>query len=160
MTFDPFDTVVLINMYWAVMAYSEKLHDIIVINQCSCFSIIAYSNKSNNSSVNESILTKLMWYRLSMVLVIHSKNATNLTSRCWDMILDGRKVRQTDELTDGRTHGWCKNFIPQTLSADNKKNNSNKKQQQKQKQWWLFDNENIVFYHVCSEISSRCWNLN
>ena len=39
MTFDPFDTVVLIYMHWAVMAYSEKLQDIIAIKQCSCFSI-------------------------------------------------------------------------------------------------------------------------
>ena len=44
--------------------------------------IIAYSNlvKGSNSSGNESILTKLIGYK-SMVLIIHRKNASNLTNR-------------------------------------------------------------------------------
>ena len=39
------------------------------------------TSRGNNSSVNESILTKFIGYRLSMVLIIYTKNASNLTNR-------------------------------------------------------------------------------
>ena len=38
-------------------------------------------NPGNNSSVNESNLMKLIGYRLSIVLIIYTKNASNLTNR-------------------------------------------------------------------------------
>ena len=57
-----------------------------------------YLNKGNNSSVKGSILTKLIGYQESIVLIICTKNELNLTSRYWDMVPDRQKVR-----TDGRT---------------------------------------------------------
>ena len=46
-------------------------------------------------------MTKLIGCRLSMVLIIYTKNASNLTNRHGDMVPDGQKV-WTDEM-DGRT---------------------------------------------------------
>ena len=48
-----------------------------------------------------SILTKLIGYGGSMVLIICTKNESNLTNRYWDMVPDRQKV-QTDGM-DGRT---------------------------------------------------------
>ena len=50
-----------------------------------------------------------------MVLIISTKNESNLTNRYWDMNPDGR----TDGM-DGRTDGRSQNYIPQTSSGDNK----------------------------------------
>ena len=41
---------------------------------------LVYKDKGNNSSVKASILTKLLGYRESMVLIIYTKNALNLTN--------------------------------------------------------------------------------
>ena len=75
-----------------------------------------YQNKGNNSSVKRSILTKIIGYQESMVLIICTKNESNLTNRYWDMIPDRQKV-----WTDGR-NGWTdwqhQNYIPPTLSGD------------------------------------------
>ena len=71
-----------------------------------------YLNKGNYSSVKGLILTKLVRYWESMVLIICTKNELNLTNRYWDMVLDRRKV-----LTDGRRQ----NYIPPTSLGDNKK---------------------------------------
>ena len=70
-----------------------------------------YLNKGNNSSVKESILTKLIGYQESMVLIICTKNELNLTNRYWDIVPDRQKV-----WTDGRHQ----NYIPPTLSEDKK----------------------------------------
>ena len=52
-----------------------------------------YQNKGNNSSVKESILTKLAGYRESMVLIICAKNKSNLTNRyCVDRRTDDAKT--------------------------------------------------------------------
>ena len=75
---------------------------------CNCL----YQNKGNNSSVKGSILTKLIGYGESMVLIICTKNESNLTNRYWDMVPDRQKV-----WTDGRRQ----NYIPPTSSGDNKK---------------------------------------
>ena len=56
-----------------------------------------YLNKGNISSVKGLILTKLIGYRESMVIIICTKNESNLTSKYWDMVPDRRKV-----WTDGR----------------------------------------------------------
>ena len=59
------------------------------------------------------ILTKLVGYRGSMVLIICTKNESNLINRYWDMVPDG----QTDGM-DGQTDGRCQNYIPPTSSGD------------------------------------------
>ena len=46
----------------------------------------------NNSSVKGSILTKIIGYRESIVLIICTKNELNLTNRLRDMVPDGQKV--------------------------------------------------------------------
>ena len=65
----------------AIMVYSKKLLNIKALMKCEdhhtkklnkyrfCH-ICLYQNKGNNSSVKESILTKLIGYRESMVLII------------------------------------------------------------------------------------------
>ena len=76
-----------------------------------------YQNKGNNSIVNGSILTKLIRYREFMVLIICTKNESNLTNTYRDRVLDGQKV-----WTDGRngqTDGRRQNYIPPTSSGDN-----------------------------------------
>ena len=57
-----------------------------------------------------------------MVLIICTKNESNLTNRYWDMVPDRQKV-----WTDGRKDGWNgqtdgqrQNYIPPTSSRDNK----------------------------------------
>ena len=55
-------------------------------------------------------MTKLIGYQESMVLIIYTKNASNLTNRYQDMVLD----RQKDEM-----EGLHQNYIPQTSSGDN-----------------------------------------
>ena len=76
------------------MVYSEKLLIIIALMKCedhhtkklitvlpyNCLNCL-YLNKGNNWSVNGSILTKLVGYRESMVLIICTKNELNLTNR-------------------------------------------------------------------------------
>ena len=62
-----------------------------------------YLNKGNNSSVKGSILTKLIGYREFMVLIICTKNESNLTNRYWDMVPDRQKGGRTDGRKDGRT---------------------------------------------------------
>ena len=49
----------------------------------------------------------LIGYHLSMVLIIYTKNASNLTNRYLDMVPDGR-IDGMDE-QDGRTHGRRQN---------------------------------------------------
>ena len=73
------------------MVYSEKLLNIIALIKCEDHqtkklikvlpSNCLYLNKGNNSSVKGSILTKLIGYRESMVLIICTKNELNLTYR-------------------------------------------------------------------------------
>ena len=75
-----------------------------------------YLNKGNNSSVKRSILTKLIGYQESMILIICTKNELNLTNRYWDMNPDGR----TDGIF-GRTDGRRQNYILPTSSGDKKK---------------------------------------
>ena len=63
-----------------------------------------------------------------MVHIICTKNESNLTDRWWDMVPDRQNVctdGRTEERTDwkdGRTHGRRQNYIPPTLSGDNKNN--------------------------------------
>ena len=73
------------------MVYSEKLLNIIALMKCEDHHIkkritvlpynCLYLNKGNNSSVKKSILTKLIGYRESMVLIICTKNELNLINR-------------------------------------------------------------------------------
>ena len=70
-------------------------------------------NKGNNSSVKGLILTKLIGYRESMVLIICTKNELNLTNRYWDMVPDRQKV-WTDALTTPKLY-------PSDFVGDNKK---------------------------------------
>ena len=81
----------LIYRHLAIMVYSEKLLNIKALMKCkdnhtkklilvlpyNCL----YQNKGNNSSVKGSILTKLIGYQESMVLIICTKNESNLTNR-------------------------------------------------------------------------------
>ena len=74
------------------MVYSEKLLNIIALMKCEdqhtkkLITVLPhnclYLNKGNNSSVKGSILTKLIGYRESMVLIICTKNELNLTTKC------------------------------------------------------------------------------
>ena len=77
------------------MVYSEKLLNIIALMKCEdhhtkkliyiSFFVLPYNclylNKGNNSSVKGLILTKLIGYQESIVLIICTKNELNLTSR-------------------------------------------------------------------------------
>ena len=54
------------------MVYSEKLLNIIALMKCEDYH-------------------ELKGYRESMVLIICTKNESNLTSRYWDMFPDGKK---------------------------------------------------------------------
>ena len=74
-----------------------------------------YQDKGNNSSVKGLILTKHIGYLEFMVLIIYTKNASNLTNRYWDMVPDRQKV-----WTDRWTDGLHQNYIPTTLSGDKK----------------------------------------
>ena len=64
-----------------------------------------YLNKGNNSSVKGLILTKLIGYRESMVVIICTKNKLNLTNRYRDMVPDRQTVWTDGQngRTDGRT---------------------------------------------------------
>ena len=101
------------------MVYSEKLLNIIALMKCedhhtkklilvlpySCLYLI----KGNNSNVKGSILTKLIEYQESMVLIICTKNELNLTNRYEIWFRTDKKVRtdgrngRTDGQTDART---------------------------------------------------------
>ena len=73
------------------MVYSEKLLNIKALMKCEDHHIkkliqvmpynCIYFNKGNNSSVKGLILTKLIGYQESMVLIICTKNELNLTNR-------------------------------------------------------------------------------
>ena len=73
------------------MVYSEKLLNIIALVKCEdhhtkkLIKVLSnnclYQNKGYNSSVKGSILTKLIGYRESKVLIICTKNESNLTNR-------------------------------------------------------------------------------
>ena len=73
------------------MVYSEKLLNIIALMKCEdhhtkkLIKVLPYNclnlNKGNNSSVKGSILTKLLGYQESIVLIICTKNELNLTNR-------------------------------------------------------------------------------
>ena len=86
-----FDTAIHIYRHLAIMVYSEKLLNIIALMKCEdhhtkkLIKVLPYNclylNKGNNSSVKGSILTKLIGYRESMVLIICTKNELNLTNR-------------------------------------------------------------------------------
>ena len=52
-----------------------------------------------------------------MVLIICTKNKSNLTNRYWDMVPDRQKV-WTDGM-DRRTDGRRQNYIPPTSPGDN-----------------------------------------
>ena len=74
------------------MVYSEKLLNIIAMMKSEdhhtkkLIQVLPYNclflNKSNNSSVKGSILTKHIGYQESMILIICTKNELNLTNRC------------------------------------------------------------------------------
>ena len=73
-----------------VMVYSEKLLNIIALRKCEdhytkiiyvlYYNCLYYDN-GNNSTVKWSILTELIGYQGSMVLLIYTKNASYLTNR-------------------------------------------------------------------------------
>ena len=73
------------------MVYSEKLLNIIGLMKCEdhhtkkLIKVLPYNclylNKGNNSSVKGWILTKLIGYRESMLLIICTQNEFNLTNR-------------------------------------------------------------------------------
>ena len=96
------------------MVHSEKLLNIIALMKCEdhhtkhLITFLPYNclylNMDNNSSVKGSILTKLIGYRESMVLIICTKNKLNLTNRYCDMVPNRQKVRMEGrtEWTDGR----------------------------------------------------------
>ena len=73
------------------MVYSEKLVNIIALMKCEdhyakkLIKVLPYNclylNKGNNSSIKRSILTKLIGYQESIVLIICTKNELNLTNR-------------------------------------------------------------------------------
>ena len=73
------------------MVYSEKLLTIIALMKCEdhhtkkLIYVLPYNclylNKGNNSSVKRSILTKLIGYQESIVLIISTKNELILTNR-------------------------------------------------------------------------------
>ena len=112
----------LIYRHWAIMVYSEKLLNIIALMKCEDYHYnmhynCLYLNKGNNSSVKESILAKRIGYREFMVLIICTKNESNLTNRYCDMVPDGQKVRTDGR--NGRTHGRRQHYIPPTSSRDN-----------------------------------------
>ena len=75
----------------AITVFSEKLLCIKALMKCEdhhtkklilvLHYYCLYQNKGNNSSVKGSILTKLIGYRKSMVLIICTKNESNLTNR-------------------------------------------------------------------------------
>ena len=52
-----------------------------------------------------------------MVLIICTKNESNLTNRYWDMVSDRQKCGRTDGM-DGWMHRRRKNYIPPTSSGD------------------------------------------
>ena len=73
------------------MVYSEKLLNIIALMKCEdhhtkkLIQVLPYNclylNKGNNSRVKGSILTKLIGYQESMILIICTKNELTLTNR-------------------------------------------------------------------------------
>ena len=73
------------------MVFSKKLLNIIALIKCEdhhtkkLLTVLPYNclylNKGNNSNVKGSILTKLIGYRESMVLIICTMNELNLTNR-------------------------------------------------------------------------------
>ena len=81
----------LIYRHWVIMVYCEKLFNIIDLMECEDYHTkqpiyvlhynCLYLNKGNNSSIKGSILTKLIEYRDSMVLIISTKNEFNLPNR-------------------------------------------------------------------------------
>ena len=81
----------LIYRHLAIMVYSEKLLNINALMKCEDYHAkklililpynCLYQNKGNNSSVKGSVLTKLIGYRESMVLIICTKNESNLINR-------------------------------------------------------------------------------
>ena len=83
--------------------YQYELYDA-VVNGTVALMLIHNKDKGNNSSVNELILMKIIGYQLSMVLIIYTKNSSNLTTRF-----------QKDKNTD-RWLGW--NYRPLTLCGD------------------------------------------
>ena len=65
--------------------------------------IIAYTkNKGNDSNVKGSILTKLIEYREFMVLIICTKNESNLTIGAEIWFRTDKKCGRTDGRTDRR----------------------------------------------------------
>ena len=72
-----------------------------------------YFNKGNNSNVKGSILTNLIGYQESMVLIICTKNELNLTNRYLDMVLDRQKVWR-----DGRTKWTDARTTPKLYPSD------------------------------------------
>ena len=81
-------TAMLIYRHLAIMVYSEKLLNIEALVKCEDYhtkkliKVLLYNwLYQNKSSVKGSILTKLIGYRESMVLIICTKNESNLTNR-------------------------------------------------------------------------------
>ena len=106
----------LIYRHLAIMVYSEKLLKIKALMKCEDhhtkkanigFALnCLYQNKGNNPSVKGLILTKLIGYLESIVLIICTKNESNLTKWYWDIVLDGQKVwtdRQNGRTDDAKT---------------------------------------------------------
>ena len=54
-----------------------------------------------------------------MVLIICTKNESNLTNKYWDMVPEGRTDGRNGR-REGRTHGRRQNYIPPTSSGDKK----------------------------------------
>ena len=81
----------LIYRHLAIMVYSEKLLNIKALMKCEdhhtkkLIQVLPYNclyqNKGNNSSVKGLILTKLKGYPESIVLIICTKNESNVTNR-------------------------------------------------------------------------------
>ena len=81
----------LIYRHLAIMVYSEKLLNIKALMKYEYHPTkklkyvlpynCLYQKEGSNSSVKRSILTKLIGYRESMVLIICTKNEYNLTNR-------------------------------------------------------------------------------
>ena len=87
------------------MVYSEKLVNIIALMKCEdhhtkkLISVLPYNCLYLNKGNKGSILTKLVGYQESIVLIICTRNELNLANRYWDMNPDGR-TEWTDRRTD------------------------------------------------------------
>ena len=63
------------SLQFVIVVFPDHTHLLFLHYNC------LYINKGNNSSVKGSILTKFIGYRESMVLIICTKNESNLINR-------------------------------------------------------------------------------